>query len=261
MPSTTQLTVASTERISAGLVRVRFRSDDLSAFAGSTDSDRYVKLVFDRGEGPVLRTYTALEPDVEAGTVAIDFVVHGYDGVAGPWAAQAGPGETLSARGPGGGYAPDRSADWHLLVGDESALPAIGAAVRALPTDAVGYVVVEVPGREHQIDLGAPAGMDVVWVFGADDEAGAQLAAKHPSGQDRALVDAVRALPWRSGRVHAFVHGEAGAVMHGVRPYLLKERGVPRADASISGYWRRGRSEESFRVWKSQLATAESAAG
>ena len=258
MPSTTQLTVTSTEAISAGLVRVRFHGDDLSAFAESLDTDRYVKLVFEGGDQPVLRTYTAIEPDVEAGTVAIDFVVHGDDGVAGPWAARAIPGQTLTARGPGGGYAPDLGADWHLLAGDESALPAISAAVRALPADAVGYVVVEVPGQEHEIDLSAPAGVDVIWIH---DRSTSQPDADASGTGDRALVSAMRALPWRAGRVHAFVHGEARAVMHGIRPYLLKERGVPRADVSISGYWRRGRSEESFRVWKSELATAEAAAG
>ncbi|MFI2708407.1 SIP domain-containing protein, partial [Nocardioides sp. CER28] len=74
------------------------------------------------------------------------------------------------------------------------------------------------------------------------------------------LVAAVRALPWLSGRVQAFVHGEAEAVMHGIRPYLLREREVPRADASISGYWRKGRTEETFREWKAELAAVEGAA-
>ena len=87
MPGTTQLTVTSTERLSPGLTRVRFRSDDLSAFTGSTDTDRYVKLRLGTAEAPVVRTYTALDPDVEAGTLAIDFVVHGDEGYAGPWAA------------------------------------------------------------------------------------------------------------------------------------------------------------------------------
>ena len=85
---------------------------------------------------PTVRTYTALFPDVEAGTVAIDFVIHGDEGVAGPWAAAAAPGDTLMANGPGGAYRPAADADWHLLVGDESALPAITAALDGLPEDA-----------------------------------------------------------------------------------------------------------------------------
>lgn len=260
MPGTTALTVTATEPISPGMVRVHFRSDDLSAFAGSEHTDRYVKLVFERDGETVLRTYTVLEPDVAAGTLAIDFVVHGDEGVAGPWAARAQPGESLTARGPGGAYAPDHGADWHLLAGDESALPAVRAAVAALPEDAVGYVVLEVPGRAHEVDLAAPPRVEVIWIHDSvtshpEDDAGLEAASR-----ERTLVSAVRALPWRPGRVQAFVHGEARAVMHGIRPYLLKERGVPRADASISGYWRRGRSEEAFRQWKSQLAENERAA-
>ena len=240
MPSPTELVVTSTERLTPGMVRVRFSSPDLSAFADSVHTDRYVKLVLGTPDEPVVRTYTALEPDVAAGTLAIDFVVHGDEGYAGPWAARAKPGDTLAARGPGGAYAPDPSVDWHLLAGDSSAIPAIRAALEALPADAVGAVVVEVAGPEHEQPLPSPAGVTVTYVH-AD------------------LVAAVRDVPWLPGRVQAFVHGEAESVMHGVRPYLLKEREVPRADASISGYWRVGRTEEGFRRWKSELAATETA--
>jgi len=246
---TTDLLVTGTERLSPGMVRVRLVAADPAAFverfADSVFTDRYVKLVLTAPDGEqVMRTYTALEPDLEHGTLAIDFVVHGDDGVAGPWAASARPGDRLSVRGPGGGYAPDPTADWHLLAGDQSALPAIRAALAVLPADAVGYAVLQVPDAEHEQPLAAPPGVAVSWVYGADG---------------RALLDAVRAVPWRTGRVHAFVHGEAETVMHGIRPYLLKERAVPRADASVSGYWREGRTEETFRQWKAELAAAESA--
>ncbi|SDD57197.1 siderophore-interacting protein [Nocardioides lianchengensis] len=239
MPSSTTLVVTATERLSPGMVRVRFRSDDLSAFAGSTDTDRYVKLVLGTPEEPVVRTYTALNPDVATGTLDIDFVVHGDEGYAGPWAAAAKPGDVLEVRGPGSGYAPDPTADWHLLAGDEAGLPAIRAALEALPADAVGHAVVEAYGADHVQPLTGPAGVEVRWVLDGD------------------LEGAVRALPWREGRVQVFAHGEAQVTMHGLRPYLLKERGVPRQDASISGYWRRGRTEETFRVWKQELAAAE----
>ncbi|TIC83218.1 siderophore-interacting protein [Nocardioides sp. GY 10113] len=249
----TELTVVATERLTPSMVRLRFRADDLSAFAGSAHTDRYVKLVFGdpaelaAGGRPVMRTYTALEPDVEAGTLSIDFVVHGDEGVAGPWAAAAQPGDTITVRGPGGAYAPDPDADWHLLAGDEAALPAIRQALTALPAEAVGHVVIEVADADHEQPLHAPAGIGVTWLH------------RSAGGGRAALVDAVRSLEWLPGRVHAFVHGEAQAVMHGIRPYLLTERGVPRADASVSGYWRVGRTEESFRQWKADLAAAESA--
>lgn len=244
---TTTLTVTGREQLTPHLVRVRF-SGDLAQFADSVFPDRYVKLVL----GDVLRTYTVRELDVAAGTLAIDFVVHPGSGVASDWAVAATPGQVLEARGPGGAYAPDPTADWHLLVGDESALPAVAAALEALPDTAVAKVVLEVEGPEDVLELSAPAGAEITWLLRS--EAGEQ-----PDDELPVLVRAVRDLEWLPGRVHAFVHGEAGAVMHGIRPYLLKERGLPRADVSISGYWRRGRTEEGFREWKAQLTQTESA--
>jgi NADPH-dependent ferric siderophore reductase len=243
----TELTVVSTERLSPGMVRVRFRGD-LAAFEGSPFTDRYVKLFFPSdSDRPTLRTYTVADLDPAAGTLAIDFVVHGDQGIAGPWAAAARPGDTISVRGPGGAYAPDPTADWHLLAGDEAAIPALRAALATLPADARGYAVIEVDGPSYEQDVVAPPGVALTWLHRADPD--------HPG-----LAGAVRALPWLEGRVHAFVHGEAHVVMHEVRPYLLAERGVPREDLSISGYWRQGRTEEAFREWKAQLAQAEGAA-
>jgi NADPH-dependent ferric siderophore reductase len=260
----TRLTVTGTETRTACLHRVWFRSDDLSAFAASTHTDRYVKLVFPKPgvdypepldmrvlrqtlppeDMPVVRTYTALFPDVDAGTLAIDFVVHGDEGVAGPWARSAAPGDVLLANGPGGAYSPDPDADWHLLVGDESAVPAITAALAALSEDAVARVVVLVDSPEDEPELPVPAKGELVFVH------------RSAGGDDR-LSAAVRALDWPSGRVHVFAHGEAQEIMHQVRPYLFGERGLDRSQVSVSGYWRRGRTEEGFREWKSELASRE----
>ncbi len=266
----TQLTVTRTEALTPMLRRVWFHSDDLSAFADSAFTDRYVKLVFPRPgvtypepldmralrgtvapeDMPTVRTYTALFPDVAAGTLAIDFVVHGDEGVAGPWAAAAKAGDTLLVNGPGGAYTPDPAADWHLLAGDESAVPAITAALQALSEDAVAEVVVlvEAPGTEPVLE--GPKKARISFVYRTSAESGA-AAGEGP------LVSAVRALEWLPGTVHAFVHGEADEVMHGIRPYLFKERGLTRGQVSISGYWRRGRTEEGFREWKQDLASAE----
>ncbi|WP_342803868.1 siderophore-interacting protein [Luteipulveratus flavus] len=133
-----------------------------------------------------------------------------------------------------------------MLAGDDSALPAVAAALEALPPDAVGLAFVEVEDAASRLPLRVPDGVRLTWVE--------RSAA--PDGTSP-LVDAVRAAPWLPGEPHVFVHGEARAVMHGLRPYIRKERGVPAARASISGYWRRGRTEESFRVWKQELAAAE----
>ena len=260
--STCRLVVTSTEQLTPSLLRVWFRSDDLSMLAGSENTDRYVKLVFPKPgvimpsglsprelrdvlapeDLPVVRTYTARFPDAEAGTMAIDFVVHGDSGIAGPWAQRAQPGDVLDLSGVGGAYRPDPTADVHLLAGDDAAIPALAAALDSLPETAIGQAFVLVDSSAHEPVLPAVPGVKVTFL--------------HRRNGDT-LVGAVRDWPWPAGRVQAFVHGEAQEVMHGVRPYLLKERGLPRADASISGYWRHGRTEESFREWKSELAAAE----
>src|SRR5206468_795976 len=145
-------------RITPHMIRVTFGGDRLAVDNGFTD--RYVKLLFPvdggypdnldalpRDQMPPRRTYTIRSHDAEAGELTIDFVHHGDNGIAGPWAAAAKPGDELYFLGPGGAYAPDPTADWHLLVGDESALPAIGAALDALPATATVLAVV---GAEQQ---------------------------------------------------------------------------------------------------------------
>ncbi|QIX26331.1 siderophore-interacting protein [Nocardioides sp. JQ2195] len=269
----TQLTVRSTEQLTPHLVRVHF-SGDLAGFADSVDTDRYVKLIFQqpgvdhpdpldlnalRGtlppeQMPILRTYTVRSLDVPAGTLAIDFVVHGDEGVAGPWAAAAQPGDVILANGPGGGYAPRPDVDWHLLGSDEAGLPAVAAAIESLPAGAVARVLVEVADEDDVIELGEGENVEVTWLL--------RGAASHDVPDDRAgrhapLVQAIRDLEWLPGTVQVFVHGEAAAVMHGVRPFLFKEKGLPRDAVSISGYWRRGRTEEGFREWKQDLARSE----
>jgi NADPH-dependent ferric siderophore reductase len=89
---------------------------------------------------PVRRRYTVRTWDPVAGRLTLDFVVHGDSGVAGPWAAAVHPGEVLVFTGPSGGYRPDPDADWHLMVGDESAVPAIAASLEALPAGARAVV-------------------------------------------------------------------------------------------------------------------------
>jgi len=248
----TELTVTATERLGPAMLRVRFRGD-LAAFAGCDETDRYVKLLFTpdgssdlsllaAGERTSVRSYTVLELDVAAGTLAIDFALHG-SGFAMRWARDVEVGAAVQVQGPGSGYAPDPTADWHLLVGDDSALPAIRQAVEALPADAQGHVVVQVGSPDEELPLPAPAGVEVRWLHRDDPSA-------------PGLADAVRQLTWRDGRADVFVHGEAQAVMQEIRPYL-RDRGIDPRAASISGYWKRGLVDEEFRRWKRELAVAE----
>ena len=207
---------------------------------------------------PTVRTYTVRRVDEERREIAIDFVVHGEHGVAGPWAEAATPGQPAYLMGPSGAYVPDPAADWHLLAGDEAGLPAIGAALEALPPNAIGQVFIEVGGPDDEIELAAPPGVEMNWIYRGGR---ADLVPEDKAGDHAPLIAAVKEADWLPGQVQVFIHGEAQAVMHNLRPYIRKERGIDAKWASsISGYWRRGRTEETFRQWKSELAKAEAEA-
>lgn len=190
---------------------------------------------------PVMRTYTIRHVDYHRQELWIDFVVHGDEGIAGPWAANAEPGDVLHIRGPSGGYAPKPEVDVHLFVGDESALPAIAASLEALPETAKAVAFIEVADEREEQEMLTQAELELTWLHRDGQRA----------GSTSLLADAVYAWPWPAGRVGAFVHGES-MLLKTVRPYLLKDRDLPRTDVSVSGYWRRGNTEEGFRTWKSQ---------
>lgn len=256
-----ELEVLRAEWLTPVLRRLVLGGEGFSAFVPNEFTDAYVKLRFGTEGEPELRTYTVRELDVAAGEMVIDFVVHGPAGLAGPWARNAVPGDQITLVGPGGGYRPDPDADWHLLVGDESALPAIAAAVEALPDGAVGQIIVEVDSPDHQVELPVPDGVDLTWLHRESVEPAATDPHDGATGAaaDTQLARAVRSAPWPAGQPHVFVHGEAHTVMRGIRPYIRKERGVPAERASISGYWRRGLDHQDFATWKKEFKQTETA--
>jgi NADPH-dependent ferric siderophore reductase len=272
--------VVRTEQLTPHLIRVVLGGSGFDTFTPNDFTDAYVKIVFvDDGIDvgalpqpltldsfktlpvelqPAVRTYTVRQVDTERREMFIDFVVHGDNGVAGPWAASAIPGQPAYLMGPSGAYAPDPAADWHLLAGDEAGLPAITAALEALPDNAIGKVFIEVGGPDDEIALTAPPGVEVRWIYRGGR---ADLVPEDQAGDHAPLIAAVKEAAWLPGQVQVFIHGEAQAVMHNLRPYIRKERGVDAKWAnSISGYWRRGRTEETFRQWKAELAKAEAGA-
>ncbi|MGC5020816.1 siderophore-interacting protein [Micromonospora sp. DT47] len=264
----TSARVLRTERPTPHLIRLVLGGEELAGLPVGKYTDHYIKLVFPpdgvtyprpvdlatiRREYPAeqwprLRAYTVRAGDAVTGELTVDVVHHGDEGLAGPWAARLRPGDEVLFTGPGGAYAPDPSADWHLLVGDESALPAIGAALERLPVGAPAVVLVEVGGAADELPLASPGTVALTWLHRGD----------RPVGE--ALVAAVRALEFPPGRVHAFVHGEATFVKE-LRRLLRVDRGVPREALSISGYWRRGMDDEGWRSakadWNRQVEAEE----
>ncbi|MDX3381564.1 siderophore-interacting protein [Streptomyces niveiscabiei] len=247
--------VVRTERLTPHMQRVVLGGEGLAEFTAGTCTDHYVKMLFAPGgvsypepfdlerireelpreQWPVTRTYTVRHWDAEHRELTLDFVLHGDEGLAGPWAMRVQPGETVRFMGPGGAYAPSPDADWHLLAGDESALPAIAAALEALPAGAVAHAFIEVSGPEEEQKIDSD--IEVTWLHRGD----------RPVGE--LLVPAVRDLQWPEGRVHAFVHGEAHFVKE-LRQLLRVERALTREDLSISGYWRLGHDEDGWQASK-----------
>ncbi len=253
------LEVVASRQLNPHMVRLTLGGEGFSVYQDRDATDKYIKLMFaDPALGlempydmdrlretlppermPVRRTYTVRSVDHEAGTLDVDFVVHGADGLAGPWAAQAKVGDPVTFGGPGGMYTPDPEADWHLLAGDEAALPAIAAALEAMPADAVGTAIIEVSGPEDEIPLAAPEGIEVTWL--------------HRGGpftpESTGLAQAVIEADWHEGDVQVFAHGEREMVKD-LRRYLSDVRGVDRRRMSLSAYWAYGRAEEAFQAEK-----------
>lgn len=226
-----------TTRVSPQLVRVTLGGPGFAQYEDRPDTDKYVKLRFTDATGnPVTRTYTVRAVDTEEGSLDIEFVVHGDEGLAAPWAASVRPGATISFMGPGGGYVPNPNADWYLLLGDLSAVPAIASALERLPDDAVGTAIIEVDDPQSVMDLAGPTGVQVIWTV---DEA-------HDPAR---LADTVAAQPWRDGQVDVFAHGERES-MKQLRRVLFDDRGLARTQVSLSGYWARGRTEDRFQAEK-----------
>ncbi len=262
--------VSRVEQLTPHMVRVVLSGGDLAELSVGEYTDHYIKILFappgvtypepfDVGAiretmpaeaWPVIRTYTIRRWVPEIPEMWVDFVVHGDAGVAGPWAVRAKPGDLVRFMGPGGGYAPDAQSDWHLLAGDESALPAIAAALEAMPAGARVKAFIEVPDADEVQKLETASDADVKWLYRDDQPIGRQL------------VSAVRELDFPSGQVQAFVHGEANFVKE-LRRYLRVEREIPMSQLSISGYWRQGMNEDGWqsskREWNQQVEAEQGA--
>ena len=253
------LTVIRREELSPHMVRIVAGGDGFADFSNNEFVDRYVKIVFPqpgieypspldlwsiretmpREQWPYTRTYTVRWVDEAARELAIDFVVHGDEGLAGPWAAQAQPGDTLTFTGPGGAYNPAPDADWYLFAGDEAALPAIAAVIESLPAEATGLAFLEVDSDADIQPVAAPTGLELRWLTRNGV----------PAGESNLLVQAVADAAWPAGRVDVFAHGERG-YMKALRDVFFKQRGLDRKQVSLSGYWAKGRVEDVFQAEK-----------
>lgn len=260
-PKRTQIVLEVLERtqLSPRMVRIVAGGSGMTEVTDPGFTDAYTKMLFAHPDTnlippydlealrqdlpaelmPSRRTYTVRKIDFDAGHVWIDFVTHGSEGIAGPWAENAQVGDAVVLGGIGGGYRPDPDADWHLLAGDDAAIPAIAAALEAMPRDAVGVALIEVNDEADHLEIDSPEGVQVTWIHRNGLEAGTTTM----------LADAIRDVEWREGRVQVFAHGER-TQMKALRPYFTDVRGLERDQLSFSAYWAHGRVEDRFQAEK-----------
>ncbi|MGW0894563.1 siderophore-interacting protein [Saccharopolyspora sp. NPDC002578] len=188
-------------------------------------------LLLPKSRRPWVRNYTVRRIRPELGELDVEFALHG-DAPASDWARRARPGDPAGIFDMGITYLPPADAAWQLLVGDESAVPAILAILEHAPESLVADVFLEVPeSGDVRRDIIAPEGVHVRWLSrdGSGDRPGTL-----------ALAAAKRA-PLRPGRSYTWTAGEA-KLPTGLRRHLVQEHGVPKSDIAFFGYWRHGRS-------------------
>jgi NADPH-dependent ferric siderophore reductase len=247
--------VADVRRITPHMARLTFGGDDLADFR-SDEPDQQVKLYFPKpgqtvprlpecdagdfmrwyeafnaipeAERPWMRSYTIRAHHPQHQTIDIDFVLHGDAGPATRWARSAQPGNTLGMFGPSVTFARNiplsksiNAADWILLAGDETALPAIGSIIESLPESARAIAYIEVRDAAEEQRFETRGEVTVHWLHRGEIS----------------LVEAVRNAQFPSGEVFAWLAGESGAV-RALRRHLVNERGVDKRSIDFAGYWR-----------------------
>ena len=215
------LHVVRVETLSPHFRSVTFAGEALGDFI-SASFDDHVKFMLDAdGAEPLRRDYTPRRYDTAARELTIEFAVHG-DGRAAQWAAQAAPGQTATIGGPRGSFIIPTDYAWHLLVGDETALPAIHRRLEELPAGTRAIVVIQVADVADRRELRSAADLGVQWVASTE-----------------ALLNAVRALELPPGEGYAWCAGEASA-MASLRRLLVEEKGLDRHAMRVAAYWKRG---------------------
>jgi len=235
-PKRRTLTVQRAFALTPKMRRIAFVSPELADFVSPAPDDHVKLFVPDPGApgGVAARDYTPRAFDGR--TLTIDFALH-EAGPATAWALAARPGDTIGIGGPRGSLMVADDFDFYLLVGDETALPAIGRRLEALRPGVPVATLVVVDGPDEIQTISTRADWRPVWVSRAGRD-----------GDDAALLIAALAA-WRrpEGDGYVWIGGEAGAA-RALKTCMLEERGHPAAWLKAAGYWVRGRPGESEKL-------------
>ncbi|AXF10657.1 NADPH-dependent ferric siderophore reductase [Paraburkholderia graminis] len=249
------LQVKKVQALTPHLIRVTFTGEDLHDFV-SASFDDHIKVffpepgadkpvlpqagpdgpVFPEGRRPTARDFTPRRFDRDARELDIEFAMH-EAGPAATWAAQAKAGQYLGIGGPRGSLVIPTAFDWHLLIGDDTALPAIARRLEELPAGKRVAAVIEVADPSARIEFRTEAELHLVWCYRSERESGS--GSEHCT-RGEALLQAVRAtyLP-DDGEGYVWAAGES-ATIRAIRYHLCTERGVDKSRIRAASYWKQG---------------------
>ncbi len=216
-----ELQVVRVATISPHFRSVTFGGESLADFVSASFDDHVKFILADAPGGPAMRDYTPRRYDTAARELTIEFALHG-DGPAAQWAARAVPGDRATIGGPRGSFIIPVDYAWHLLVGDETAMPAVARRLEELPAGTRVTVLLQAADLADRRHFESAANVDVQWV---DDAAG--------------LLEAVRAFELPVGEGYAWCAGEASS-MAALRRVLVEEKGHDRHAIRAAAYWKRG---------------------
>ncbi|PRY40613.1 siderophore-interacting protein [Umezawaea tangerina] len=258
--------VVEVGRLTPHMARITFGGIDLADYV-QVEPDQQVKLYFPRPgqpqpvlpdpdidfmswyqayndipepQRPWMRSYTVRRHDPESGRIDIDFVLHDHAGPATRWAETAAPGDRLAMFGPSQSFARPTplttsitTADWLLLAGDATALPAIGSLLEWLPADIPAIAYLEVTDEHEEQPLSHNDNTTVHWLH------------RHhtPAAPGALLIDAIRQARFPPGAPFAWLAGEATAVRT-LRRHLVHDRGLSKNAVDFTGHWRQALTQD-----------------
>lgn len=231
-----RLSVHAVERLTPNMLRITFVGADLADFISAAPDD-HVKLFFPTAAGTVeMRDFTPRYYNPHDERLVIDFALH-QAGPAVAWAKQASVGQTLEIGGPRGSFVVSDTFDWWLLIGDETALPAIGRRIETLSGGTQILSLITVTGSAEEQSFSTQAQYAAHWVHRP------AIQANDPAPLLAALAEIV----FPSGDGFVFIAAEAG-VARAVRDFVVTQRQHPKQWLKAAGYWRYGQADAHERL-------------
>ena len=240
-PAPRELDVIRSAYVTPHMLRVTLGGENIATLP-EDQASAYVKLIFPQPAEarPLMRTYTIRQQRKDE--IDIDFMIHDEAGPASGWAQTTRPGDRILVGGPGARKLINPDADWFVLAGDMTALPAISGNIELLPENARGYAVIEVLDERDIQDLPKPAGFDIHWVVNPK-----------PDSSRSVILERLQQLPRLEGEPSVWIACEFSN-MRQLRQEFKQERETPKSHLYISSYWKMGSSEDQHKLAKREDA-------